>query len=271
LVRDKNNNITRVVGVNSDITDRKMAEKALMKSEQELRMANATKDKLFSILAHDLVSPFTSVLGYSKLLMLSCKEKNFEKVSEYSHPINLAAIQTFDLLTNLLEWSRSQREKIQFQPESINLKKIIDQVNLLYSHVLDEKEIYLEIQIPKNFDLIADPNMVYTVIRNLVSNAIKYTEEEGIVKITASRDKKTVEICISDTGQGISKDNLEQIIKPELNFSTMGSGSEKGTGLGLIICKDFVERHGGKIWIESKENIGTSVFFTIPENPSIDK
>jgi PAS domain S-box-containing protein len=267
LIRDNKNKITRVVGVNFDLTEQKMAEDALMKSEQELRVANATKDKLFSILAHDLVSPFTSVLGYSKLLMLGSIEQDFEKVSVYSQFINRAATQTFDLLTNLLEWSRSQRDKIQFQPEMICLKKIIEKVNLLYLHMLDDKEIYIEIKIPNDFVLFADSNMVYTIIRNLVANAIKYSEEEGIIKLTAGRNAEHVEICISDTGKGISKEDLEQIINTGLNFSTNDSDHKKGTGLGLIICKDFVERHGGKIWIESEENIGTRVYFTIPENP----
>lgn len=264
VIRDKDNTALRIVGVNKDITERKMAEAALKKSEQELRFSNATKDKLFSILAHDLVSPFTSVLGFSKLLMHSSEERDFEKVEEYSTSINVAANQTFHLLTNLLEWARSQRDKIQFNPETIHLKEIINQVNLLYCHALDEKEIYLEIDIKSNFTLEADSNMLLTIIRNLVSNAIKYTEEEGIIKITAWQNEKQTDICVADTGKGISENNLEQILDFGLNFTTKGSNSESGTGLGLIICKDFVERHGGKIWIKSKENIGTKVCFSIP-------
>ncbi len=266
LVMDKKKETIRVVGVNRDITERKMAEEALQLSEQKLKDSNAAKDKLFSILAHDLVSPFSSVLGFSKLLMLSCKEKDFESIQQYATSINSAANQTFDLLTNLLEWSRSQRNKIQFQPELINLKEIVNRVILLYSFALEEKEIYIDSHIDPDFTLMSDPNMIYTVIRNLISNAIKFTQEESIIKITAIKNAKENEICISDSGVGIIEEAKDKLFDPEGNFTTNGTHKESGTGLGLIICKDFVERHGGNIWIESTENIGTKVCFTIPSN-----
>lgn len=266
VVRDKAKEIIRVVGVNRDITERKLAEEALQKSEKKLRDTNATKDKLFSILAHDLVSPFSSVLGFSKLLMNSCEEKDFESIQQYANSINSAANQTFDLLTNLLEWSRSQRSKIQFQPELINLKEIINRVTLLYSFPLEEKEIFIDSHVKSDFNLMSDPNMIYTIIRNLISNAIKFTLAEGIIKITAINYGNESEICISDSGVGINEEVKNKLFEQEGNFTSNGTHKESGTGLGLIICKDFVERHGGRIWVESTENIGTKVYFTIPNN-----
>lgn len=266
MIKNKEGKIIRVIGVNKDITERKVAEEALKKSEQKLQIANTEKDKLFSILAHDLVSPFSSVLGFSKLLMYSCKERDFEKITEYANLINTATNQTYDLLTNLLEWSRSQRQKIQFQPGIINLDDIINRVIVLYSFALDEKEIYINKFIAKDFSLVADANMIYTIIRNLVSNAIKFTGEEGLIKITSNRYGNNAQICISDSGKGMSETSKDKLFNPEDNFTTEGTNKESGTGLGLLICKDFVERHGGKIWIESKENIGTEVYFTIPLN-----
>lgn len=270
LIHDSDNKVNRVLGVNKDITERKLAEEALKKSENQLKLSNATKDKLFSILAHDLVSPFSSILGFSKLLMDSSKENDIEKVEEYANSVNSAANQTFHLLTNLLEWSRSQREKISFLPENIKLKQIIDRVTLLYTYAMDQKEIYLETNVDTDFEIVADLNMLYTIIRNLVSNAVKFTDEEGIIKISVISYEKETEICICDTGKGIGKDNLEQVLNPEINFSSNGSNSEKGTGLGLLICNDFVERHGGKFWIKSEENIGTEVHFTIPASVKVD-
>jgi len=133
--------------------------------------------------------------------------------------------------------------------------------------VLEEKEIYIDNHINSDFTLISDPNMIYTIIRNLVSNAIKFTLEESIIKITAIVNAKETEICVSDSGVGIIEDAKDKLFGSEGNLTTSGTHKESGTGLGLIICKDFVERHGGKIWIESKPHIGTKVYFTIPNNP----
>jgi signal transduction histidine kinase len=198
--------------------------------------------------------------------MLSSKEKDYEKVEKYATSINIAANHTFHLLSNLLDWSRSQRNKILFQPEVLNMKEISRQIIVLYSYMIDEKQIFVETRIDSAVTLYADSNMVQTIMRNLVSNAIKFSGEEDTIHISASQKEREVEICVADTGKGILGEDLEKIFHPGLSVSTNGSHDEKGSGLGLIICKDFVERHGGKIWIESKENIGTKVYFTIPEN-----
>lgn len=259
----------RVVAIN-DISERKKREEALRKSEKELREANATKDKFFSILAHDLRSPVSNLMQFAKLM-----EENYEiitKDEEFEYIRNLVKIAegTYNLLENLLTWSRLQLDKVSVIPEDFELSGIVESAVQLYEENYTRKNIQVEVKPGKNIHPYANQESIYFVIRNLFLNAIKFTPAGGKITITASQDfdstqnKNRVEICIEDTGIGIPPDRVNNIFHIDTAFSTEGTAQEQGTGLGLILCKEFVERNGGEIHVKSKLGKGSKFCFTIP-------
>ncbi len=257
------------VGTVRDITKRKKAELALKKSEAELRESNATKDKFFSIIAHDLKSPFNSMLGFSEILNENFDEYSTEKKKRFIWIINEGLQNTLKLLENLLQWSQSQKSIINFNPEKINLYLIVKEICDLLNQSAEKKSIQLINRIAENIYVEADKNMLAIIIRNLLSNAIKYTHKHGEVTIKTflvpnENNIQYVGISVSDTGVGIPKETQSKLFDIGENTSTKGTEKETGTGLGLILCKEFVEKHGGKIWIESEVGKGSSIFFTIP-------
>lgn len=239
--------------------------KRIENDNKSLKELNATKDKLFSIIAHDLRSPFSAILGFSELMIYEIENKDFTKIEFFNKIIYTSTQQTFNLLNNLLQWSRIQTGSLKFNSEVLNLDKIImNTVNLLKAN-FDEKEIEFTKIIDAKLTLKADAFMFETVIRNLLSNAIKYTSNNGKVSIKVVETKREVQISIKDTGVGISLKNIKKLFKIESSFSTEGTNNEKGTGLGLMLCKEFIERHNGEIWVESEENKGSNFIFTIPK------
>jgi signal transduction histidine kinase len=259
----------RVVAIN-DISERKKSEEALRKSEKELREANATKDKFFSILAHDLRSPVSNLLQFAKLMEENYDIITKEEEGEYIKSLVKIADGTYNLLENLLTWSRIQLDKISVIPEDFNLRGIIDSAVKLCEEDLKRKNLKLEVSVEKNLHPYANQESVYFVIRNLLSNAVKFTPNGGKVTITASvyndnhEDRNIIEICVKDTGVGIPKERVEALFNMDAAFSTEGTENEQGTGLGLILCKEFVERNGGRINVYSKLGKGSSFCFTIP-------
>jgi len=231
----------------------------------ELQKINRSKDKFFSILAHDLKGPFNSLIGFSELLINEIQNKDFENIEEYTHIIHQTSNQTFNLLVNLLEWSRSQTGKIEFNPDSFNLANLIDEIISLLKYSAGKKKIKLTTNIPHDLKVFADKNMLKTVLRNLVSNSIKYTKENGSITVSSTDHKNATQISISDTGIGINKENLEKLFLIENTISMSGTNNEKGTGLGLILCKEFIEKHKGKIWVESEVEKGSVFHFTLPK------
>jgi signal transduction histidine kinase len=243
--------------------------------KQLLQELNATKDKFFSILAHDLINPFNSLLGLSNLMIDKVKTNNPQEMKLYVELMNETIKQTLSLLQNLLEWSRTQTGRIKFIPKTLVLKQIvIDNIEL---HKLKASEKYIELlnSIEGNILVTADSNMLDTILRNLISNAIKFTPNYGKIVISANEYQDNTEnkqsvsdfVCISvkDNGIGISDENLKKIFRIEENFTTYGTNNEKGTGLGLILCKEFIEMNGGKLWVESEEGKGTTFFFSLPK------
>ena|GEM_PF-1542232 len=259
----------RVVAIN-DISERKKSEEALRKSEKELREANATKDKFFSILAHDLRSPVSNLLQFAKLMEENYDIITKEEESEYIKSLVKIADGTYNLLENLLTWSRIQLDKISVIPEDFNLRGIIDSAFKLCEEDLRRKNLELEVSVEKNLHPYANQESVYFIIRNLLSNAVKFTPNGGKVTITASvyydnlEDRNMIEICVKDTGVGIPKERVEALFNMDAAFSTEGTENEQGTGLGLILCKEFVERNGGRINVYSKLGKGSSFCFTVP-------
>lgn len=260
--------ITNFIAIKEDITERKRTLELIEQSEKDLREINAKKDKFFSIIAHDLRSPFSGLAGLVEILKSSYNELSNSEIDRYLDLINQSAQNISKLLENLLSWAKSQTGKIQFNPKQINLLHTINESIETTNVTARNKEINLFIKIEDKLEIFADNNMLNTVLRNLISNAIKYTNRNG--QITISSYPKTINktqytvICIADNGVGIPADKQDKIFKIEENYSTNGTEKEKGTGLGLILCKEFIERHGGNIWCESEENKGSMFCFTLP-------
>jgi len=237
----------------------------ILKMNSSLEDLNHTKDKFFSIIAHDLKNPFFNILGFSELLMLNVGIYSHDKTKEYLKIINDSSNQAYELLENLLLWSRSQTGNIDFKPEKLNLKDIIvDTINLVRPQA-SAKGIIIESEISNDVYLSADRNMISTIMRNLLSNAIKFTPRNGRVSIDVKLLTIGVEIAVSDTGVGIPEKDIDRIFKVEEKISTAGTEKEKGTGLGLVLCREFIEKHGGKIWAESEVGKGSSFIFTLSQ------
>ena len=249
-----------------DITESKKAEQALKESERKLRESNKTKDKFFSIIAHDLKSPFNAILGFSEILLEKHKKYDDEKREEMISYINSSALRAFKLLENLLTWSHSQSNGINYSPENFHLKILLFETISDLQAQADKKNIQILDTISENELIYADKNMLATILRNLISNAIKFTSNSGTIIISSEKQKATnfLEISVEDTGVGIPKDRIDNLFRIDKNTSTQGTENEIGTGLGLILCKEFVEKYNGKIWVESEEGKGSTFLFTIP-------
>jgi ligand-binding sensor domain-containing protein/signal transduction histidine kinase len=238
--------------------------RALNLQKEQLQTLNSTKDKFFSIIAHDLRSPFQSLIGLSDLLLQEVSKSEHDDLKMYSRMINESSHHIYDLVENLLSWSRTQRNKISFEPAEINLASIIEETIALFQPNLTEKNLSVEKHLTAARNGIADRNMIEFIVRNLISNAIKFTSLNGRIILYLTDKTNYLQAEISDTGIGISAENQQKLFMLDSNFSNEGTNGEKGTGLGLIICKEFIEKNNGRIWVESKPGIGSSFFFTIP-------
>ena len=246
------------------VIDRKLMEQKLKESEQHLTRANATKDKFFSIIAHDLRNPFNLLLGFSKMNLDSIRENNFEKAEEYGELILDSARQGYELLNNLLKWAHSQQGTLEFKPERQQLAERVNHIKSFLSGDVRRKNIQILEQIEAGLTFYADQNMFDTILRNLLSNAVKYTHKGGKIYIYATRQKQTLTLKVEDTGVGIDQEKLGKLFQVAENISSTGTEGETGTGLGLILCKEFVERHGGNIGAESQPGKGSTFWFTLP-------
>lgn len=257
--------IMRIIGarVTSEI-ERTKTQTALKISERKLKESNMSKDKFFSIIAHDLKAPFNSLLGFSELLVKEIQSNNLVYIKKYAHLIHKVSNQSYSLLNNLLDWSLAQTGGMKFNPEKVNFTEMSNELIDYFNNIAQNKKISIKSTINSNLELVADRNMLTTIIRNLLSNAIKYTPQDGEITISATKDIKETNISIKDTGVGIKTEDLGKLFKIEEASSTRGTENEKGTGLGLILCCDLVEKHNGKIWVESKVGSGSLFSFTIP-------
>lgn len=237
----------------------------LSESEEKLMELNKSKDKFFSIIAHDLKGPFQGLLGYSHLLNEHLDGLTKEEIKDFSGELHESASQLFKLLENLLEWSRIQRGVMEFQPRDLHLSEIAAISIELLKPNAHQKKIELINDIPKELLAHADYNMVNTVIRNLLSNAIKFTDENGRIIVSAFQpDDYFVQVSVSDNGIGMSEEDMVCIFRIDTHHSRTGTNDETGTGLGLVLCKDLVEKNHGTITVESKENDGSTFTFTLP-------
>lgn len=250
-----------------DISERTQYLNALEESQASLEALNSAKDKFFSILSHDLRSPFNSILGFTELLNEKIDREDYRKVKQYSQIIQKSSWNAMELLTNLLEWSRSLNNKIDFKPENISLSPLVDEVLKFSEPAAEQKSITLTKEI-ENISLVADKAMLNTVLRNLISNAIKFTHCGGQVKVSAKLQNDSVKISISDNGIGMEPQLLEHLFEFGEKQSRKGTMQETGTGLGLVLCKEFVQKHQGTIWAESNVDEGSTFHFTIPDGGS---
>ncbi|MDX9782672.1 MAG: HAMP domain-containing sensor histidine kinase [Bacteroidales bacterium] len=239
-------------------------QRELTREKAMLEEANATKDKFFSIIAHDLKNPFNALLGFSDYLLENFREMEQEEVEEQLEMLSNTSRQTFSLLEDLLTWSKTQRGKIDCKPEKINIQFICNEIRGAVGTMAKEKDINLQYVAEDNLELYADPNMLKTILRNLVSNAIKFSYRGKDVVVTFINMGKFTKTTVSDSGTGISAVNQGRLWNLAGQYTTRGTEEESGTGLGLLICKEFVEAHGGKIWVESEENKGSNFIFTLP-------
>ncbi len=244
-----------------------------IEEERSRRLAelNMSKDKFFSIVAHDLKGPFQPLLLMAEFLFKDAETLQPKDVKEMSDSICRSAKNIYNLLENLLEWARMQIEGIEYQPAKLNLQAIVKQNIQLFAQNGDKKGVKVQNKVPNNLFVYADKNMLNTILGNLISNGVKFTSGGGTVTISAQVGSSRelwgdifAEIAVSDTGVGISKRDQEKLFQMQSHHSTVGTAKEQGTGLGLIICKEMVEKNGGQIWVESELDKGTVVKFTVP-------
>jgi signal transduction histidine kinase/ligand-binding sensor domain-containing protein len=239
-------------------------EKLVAIKTDELNELNSSKDKFFSIIAHDLKNPFNTIIGFSEILKEEIRSGDPERNLEYASLINTSAVQTLRLLENLLDWANSQTGKILFKPEPINLSGLLNEELGMLNDMAARKSIELKSSISDKLLIQADKNMIKTILRNLISNAIKFTHKNGIVEVNAIISDRNAEISVSDNGIGMTKETMARIFRIDASPSTRGTENEKGTGLGLFLCKEFIEKHGGKIFVESESGKGSIFRFTLP-------
>ena len=253
-----------VIIVTRSLVQKRKTNEILELQKEQLIELNNTKDKFFSIISHDLKNPFNAILGFSGLLLTGHKTLDDDEREEMIRYVSTSAESAFKLLDNLLTWAQSQSGNIEFFPEDIDLSRIVAETVENVQGQATEKGIHVISEVSESMEMFGDKNMLLMVLRNLVSNALKFTHNGGEVRINAKRREGDVLVSVSDTGVGISEATLSNLFKVSQNASTVGTNNEKGTGLGLILCKEFIEQHGGSIWAESEVEKGSTFYFTIP-------
>lgn len=245
----------------------KQSREKIKKSNEQLKELNATKDKFFRIIAHDLRNPFVGIIGLSENMknsLIKEKKEGLEKFFKYTEIINTSSKSAASLLENLLEWARSQTGEINLNPKNISINDLFNKNVQIVSAMAIKKNITIEIAQMNNEIAYTDELLVNTILRNLLTNAIKFTYAGGKVILSTETKKDFLEISVSDTGVGIEPGNIDKIFKIDSKFSNLGTEKEKGTGLGLILCKEFVEKQGGTIWVESELEKGSKFTFSLP-------
>ena len=257
-----NNKRNGTIAVIVDITKSEKILKELKASEENLKNANATKNKFFSIIGHDLRSPFNALIGFSHLMLKN--NITLEEIKKYAKIVNETSVSTFQLLDNLLDWTRLQTGNLISNIQSTNLTELVNNSYLILKNQAIQKNIKIVSQIEPDIYVDVDKKMIETVIRNLTSNAIKYCNSGDTISILLKKTDGIALISVKDSGVGINKDVLSKLFKIEHSISTKGTNNETGTGLGLILCKEFVEKNGGEIWVESELGKGSIFKIKLP-------
>lgn len=264
-IYDEDENITGLIGFGLDITERKKALQALQKKEQTLRASNADKDRFLQILSHDLRTPFNGLLGLSGLLQKNINKYDKSTIKRQVDVILQIAENAYALLNDLLLWSKSQAGKLPFRPETIHLGNALQKAADESRPVAGQKQISITVSAAKETYIHADKTMLTTILRNLISNAIKFTYPEGKITLQAQLKETEAVLSVKDSGIGISPENQKKLWDFTNPFTTEGTQEEQGTGLGLVLCKELTERHGGRMGVDSEEGKGSTFWFTLPQ------
>lgn len=262
--RDENGNVKKFIGAFTDISALKKIEDELTKSSKQLAELNATKDKFLSVIAHDLKSPFNAIIGFTKLLMNNHREYSETQKDEFLRIVYNSSENTYRLIENLLEWARSQSGRIEFNPQLHDLQTVLAENILLLMSQAEQKNISLKFDQKTEGRIYADLNMLNSVLRNLISNAIKFTPKGGEVYVGAEKKSDAFSVYVKDSGIGIDKETQNKLFNISEKVSSEGTEHEKGTGLGLILCRDFMLKHGGSISVNSKIGEGSVFSITFP-------
>lgn len=265
-IKDKTGKILWVTCISKEITQRKKAEEELRLINEQLLASNAEKDKFFSIVAHDLRSPMNGFLGLTGIMADEIESLSALELKEIAKTMRTSAVNIYRLIENLLEWSKMQRGNLSFEPQPLFLKLALTKSIELVLDAATKKGIELNINIPDPMVVYADIHMLETIVRNLVSNAIKFSYKGGVIEVSAEKTAGNfVRIIIKDNGIGMNAMLLKNLFTLTENVSRKGTEGEPSTGLGLILCKEFVEKQGGQLWVESIEGEGSSFMFTLPQ------
>ena len=269
-VVDKDGETINLIAIDSDITKLKFAEKEILQQKKEieqqrdkLAVSNATKNKFFRIIAHDLRNPISTLVSSTNVVFNDFDTFNRAQTKNIIAELNRLSQTTFNLLENLLDWSSTQTGEVIYTPKPVDIQFVVDENIDLVKRKTEQKEIKINIRIPGNTIAYGDEDMIKTVIRNLLSNAVKFTPEKGLIEIFAQIVNDTIHITVKDTGIGIEPENLPKLFRIDQHHTTPGLSNEKGSGLGLILCKEFVDKNGGTITIDSIPGQGTSITFTL--------
>jgi PAS domain S-box-containing protein len=265
LARGMRGEIEKVFGIISDVSIAKRAEEELKKSAKDLKELNDAKDRFISIVSHDLRTPFTSILGFTDFLLTE-KDLEEDKRDEYISFIRESAKSMLNMVNSLLDWTRLQTGRIKFEPDRINSKVIVDKVIQVLSGAALQKNISIVSELDKDFFIHADESLLFQVFNNLISNAIKFTKQNGTIRIIAKADveKRQAQFSVKDDGVGIMPEDKQKLFKVDSKYTTPGTAGERGSGLGLSLVNEIVQKHGGQIWVESEYGHGSEFIFTIP-------
>jgi len=270
VIKDEDGVIVGLVGIYKDMTERKHAEEEIKLKNEQLLKLNTEKDKFFSIIAHDLRGPFSGFLGFTQIMAEELHSLTIDQIQVFSVQMKDSASNLYHLLENLLHWSRMQQGLIPFEPKEMELSPIIKVSIDILLESAKNKGIEITSDIPNKTEVFADENMLQTIIRNLVSNAVKFTPKGGFIRVSAkATGDKNIEISIKDTGIGMNQAMVDNLFRLDVQTSRKGTEGEPSTGLGLLLCLEFIEKHGGKIWVESTEGVGSTFYFTVPSKVSI--
>lgn len=258
---NEENKPVRMIGTHTDLTEK-------IEQENKLKELNATKDKLFSIIAHDLRNPIGNIVSYSELLKKQCADHN-GKAIEYIGIINIAAEMTLILLEDLLIWARTQSGQVEFKPEWLRINDVFTEVFNMLNPFANLKQIVIKTADLQNGTCYADKQMLKTILRNLLQNALKFTNPGGLIEVNATLEQNQVEFTVSDNGVGMDSSKVENLLKSGITVTSSGTSGEKGSGLGLTLCNEFVQKHGGIIRVESEVGKGSRFYFTLPSEACI--
>ena len=255
----------------SELVERVKTHVTLERQRKELIKTNQAKDRLFSIIGHDLKNPMSNIFGFIKLLKENYEAFDDEKKQKYLHYLFESARSNLDLLEELLEWSRTQTNSKPFRPGLYPVSELIDNALHIMHESAQNKEIEINTNLKYTGDVYCDKAMINTVLRNLLGNAIKFSHPKSSIRLETSAQNNLVKFEIIDRGLGMSKENQQKLFQLDQHVSTLGTNEEKGTGLGLILCKEFINKHNGQIWVESELNKGSNFSFTLNVNEPNNK